>query len=381
MSMTSKERMLAAIQCQPVDHVPMTVSFWGRPRHARITWNDERGRLAFYAQRGWDAYLSMWCGIAPSPEVRVEVFHEQDETGPVLRQLWHTPAGTLQERLRVTEDWPDARDATAEKPIGLLHDFRTPRYLEAPLKTMSDLETLPYLLPDMTPAEEEGLARNCQAARKLAAEFGVAHFLDVRPGLDWLVWLSPPAAAVLCALDTPEMTHKILDHVAAVHRQRVDCQLALGIDGIIRSGWYESTDLWSPELYRQLAVPKLAAEFAAVRAAGKVAVYLMDSGVRPLLPELGRLDFDCLAGVDPATAGSTDVAYIRQQLPGKSLWGGISGPLHLGRGTPAETERAVERAFATCGKTGFILGPCVGFRCTWPWENLEACDRAWKRLR
>lgn len=63
------------------------------------------------------------------------------------------------------------------------------------------------------------------------------------------------------------------------------------------------------------------------------------------------------------------------------MWGGISGPEHLGRGTPPDTERAVERAFEACGKTGFILGPGVGIRHDWPRENIEACSRAWKRLR
>jgi hypothetical protein len=107
----------------------------------------------------------------------------------------------------------------------------------------------------------------------------------------------------------------------------------------------------------------------------------MDSGCVPLLPDLAALDFDCLAGVDPATTGGTDLACVRRGLPGKSLWGGISGPLHLGRGTPTEVEAAVERAFAACGRTGFVLGPMVGIRHNWPWENLEACDRAWRRLR
>jgi hypothetical protein len=40
-----------------------------------------------------------------------------------------------------------------------------------------------------------------------------------------------------------------------------------------------------------------------------------------------------------------------------------------------------ERAFAACGRRGFVLGPVVGFRCDWPWKNLDACDRAWRRLR
>jgi hypothetical protein len=72
---------------------------------------------------------------------------------------------------------------------------------------------------------------------------------------------------------------------------------------------------------------------------------------------------------------------VRSELPGKSLWGGISGPEHLGRGTAEEVEQAVEKAFADCGKRGFILGPGVVFRNYWPWENLEAMERTWRRLR
>jgi hypothetical protein len=134
-------------------------------------------------------------------------------------------------------------------------------------------------------------------------------------------------------------------------------------------------------MFRDLAVPELEWEIQAAKATGAAFVYLMDSGVGPLLSDLARLGFDCLAGVDPATAGGVDLAEVRRRLPGKALWGGISGPLHLGRGTPAEAERAVEQAFAACGRTGFVLGPVVGFRHDWPWENLEACDRAWRRLR
>ena len=182
-------------------------------------------------------------------------------------------------------------------------------------------------------------------------------------------------------IDSPDMIEQILAQVHAAHRRRLKLHLEVGIDGIRRSGWYESASLWSPDLFRRLAVPELEWEIQAAKAAGAVFIYLMDSGVGPLLPDLNRLALDCLKGIDPATAGGTDLAAIRRALPGKSIWGGISGPLHLGRGSPADVERAVQQAFAACGKTGFILGPAVGFRYNWPWENLEACDRAWRRLR
>ncbi len=40
-----------------------------------------------------------------------------------------------------------------------------------------------------------------------------------------------------------------------------------------------------------------------------------------------------------------------------------------------------EEAFAACGRTGFLLGPCSSFRQYYPWENMVACERAWRRLR
>lgn len=377
--MTSRERLLAAIRCEPVDRVPFAVRFWGSPRHERATWEGERERLAFYARHEWDAHLDAWCFVRPAPDVVGEVRHERDDRGAVLHQVWHTPAGEIHERLRVTDDWPEARAAT--QCVGLLHDFRPPRYVEVPFKTEEDLNALPYLLPVENAIDDDGFTCRFRELRELAVEFGVPVFADVRSGLDWLVWLFGAEQAVLRALDAPDMIRRLLDHVAAAYRRRIGFLLELGIDGVIRSGWYESADLWSPELYRALVLPTLEEEIRMTEAAGVPLVYLMDSGVPPLLPDLDRLRFHCLAGVDPATAGGTDLAEIRRRLPGKSIWGGISGPLHLGRGTPAEVEQAVTRAFDACGKTGLILGPAVGFRHNWPWQNLEACDRVWRRLR
>lgn len=378
MPMTSKERLLGAITSKTVDHVPMVIRFWDDPRHARASWQSTPERLAFFAQRGWDTTVDLWCGIPPGPEVQIEVHREQDSIGPILHQIWHTPAGDLSERLRITEDWPLAQTTTTG--IGLLHDFRTARYIEVPFKTPADLATLPYLFPTEV-TDEQRLVQEIKDARALADEFQVPLFVDVRSGLDWLIWLYPAQEAVLRTLDTPEMMGELLSGIAAAYRRRLEVYLNCGVDVIIRSGWYESADFWNPALYRQFAMPQLQWEINAAKNAGTSVVYLMDSGVDPLLPELHQMQFDCLAGIDPATAGGTELSHIRRRLPGKALWGGISGPLHLGRGTPADVEEAVEQAFTQCGKTGFILGPVVGYRHDWPWENLEACDRAWRRLR
>ena len=376
--MTTKERLLAAARCQPVDHVPLAFHFWAHPRHARAVWNNEAERLAFYRAREWDARVEIGAWVSPSPEVRVEVEYETRDGNTILHQRWHTPAGTIEERLRVTDDWPGPRDAA--NPVGFGDDFRTSRYVEFPFKTPDDLATLPYLFPHDNPLDREQLIRQHREVRALADEFQVPLTLYHDCGMDWLIWLYPAEEAVLRTQDEPEMMHALLDHINAAHNARLQTALELGVDGVIRRGWYESADFWNPALYAEFARPWLEREVAQAHAAGTVFYYLMDTGIMPLLEQLAGIPFDCLYGADPATS-QQDLAVIRRALPGKSLWGGLSGPLHLGLGTPAEVEQATNDAFDAWGTTGLILGTGVGFRYNWPWENLMALERVWKKRR
>ena len=314
--------------------------------------------------------------MSPLAEVSTETAFEMIDGQQIFRQTWHTPAGELHERLRVTDDWLQELPARH----GFLDDFRTARYLEYAFKTTADLATLPYIFPERNPADEASMAVAHAQARALADEFEVPLVGTSCDGLDWLIWLFPAQEAVLRAALEPEFIRTLLAPINTAEKQRLGFLLDLGVDAVLRRGWYESTDFWSPAMYREFAKPPLLAEVGAAHQAGLPVIYLMDSGIMPLLDELASVPFDCLLGADPATS-QQDSRVIRELLPGKALWGGISGPLELGRGTPAQTEAAVERAFAACGNRGFILGPGVGIRHDWPEENIEACDRAWRRLR
>jgi hypothetical protein len=303
-----------------------------------------------------------------------------DGEDSILHQVWHTPAGALEERLRLTDDW-----LTANRAVDYLRlddDFRPTRYVETPLKTSADLAALEHVLPIDNPADVDELKRHYQAARALGDEFGFPVAAVESAGLDWLIWLWPGEEAILRASLETDTIAQLLDHIDAATRRRLEVLLDLGVDFIVRRGWYEGTDFWSPTLFHRLARPALERQISLSSQAGTPFVYLIDSGITPILPELAALQFDCLHGADPVLARvKQDMREIRAALPGKSLWGGLSGPEHLARGTPQATERAVEEAFAACGRTGFLLGPCSSFRAYFPWENLMACERAWRRLR
>ncbi|MGD0113132.1 MAG: uroporphyrinogen decarboxylase family protein [Armatimonadota bacterium] len=374
--MTTKERLLAAIRCQEVDYVPMSMHFWHGPRHARADWHTERERLARYREWGWDTTVGLASHVGPSRDVRVEIRYE--DGGSIIHQTWHTPAGALDERLKVTEDWEAAKNVASYLPI--YDDFRSPRYIEVMIKSADDLPKLEYLFPQENAADTDGMVLQHTRARALAEEFAVPLSLHHPAGMDWLTWLYSANGAVMEALDNRPVIERTLAIINDAYARRLDLALDLGVDIVERRGWYESADFWNPSLFQSLAMPILQREIEAAHRAGAVHVYLMDTGVVPLLPLLASLPFDCLHGLEPVYA-NLDQKQVRRRLPGKSVWGGISGPEDLGRGTPASIRRAVERAFSDYGKIGFILGMAVGIRHNWPAENLSACEQAWKQLR
>jgi len=65
-----------------------------------------------------------------------------------------------------------------------------------------------------------------------------------------------------------------------------------GVDVVVRRGWYESTDFWSPGLYRRFLFDPLRREVQTAHQAGVKVSYVMNSGAMPLLPLFRELEFD-----------------------------------------------------------------------------------------
>ena len=159
-TMTCKERFVEAIHCREVDYVPMMINFWdnymvdARTKEKKV-WHNEQERLDVYKSYGWDTSIYVYVRVSPLKEVLMRRRLEQD--GAVLFQQWVTPAGTLEERLSMSEDWPEAQHGETNIPLG--HDFRTSRYIESPFKDDASYDALPYLFPEYNPIDEEAIAK------------------------------------------------------------------------------------------------------------------------------------------------------------------------------------------------------------------------------
>jgi uroporphyrinogen-III decarboxylase len=104
----------------------------------------------------------------------------------------------------------------------------------------------------------------------------------------------------------------------------------------------------------------------------------------PIADMIVESGVDVVVGIDPGEGKGTTLEAVRSGLGGKvGLWGGVSGPLTVERGTEEEVRAAVEAAIASLAPTGrFILSPVdnVTERTEVAWRNVEVFVDTWRRM-
>lgn len=143
-------------------------------------------------------------------------------------------------------------------------------------------------------------------------------------------------------------------------RSRVVLEILIdaGVDLVVRRGWYEITDFWSPDLYGRLLAEPLRMQVETAHQTGVKFTYVMNSGAMPLLSTSKEIGFDVLPNIDPVASG-TDAGEIKREIGDAiCLCGGVNNTHVLEEGTEADVREAVEGAIETLGpETGFILAP------------------------
>ena len=111
--MASRDRMLAAIQRQPVDHIPLGQLFHSTVLNtpADKQWTNQFERARVMKELGIDPTIDIWMPAPEAPpEIPVRKWLETDADGTkLLCAAYETPAGTLTAKVRRTDgDWYDA---------------------------------------------------------------------------------------------------------------------------------------------------------------------------------------------------------------------------------------------------------------------------------
>ncbi len=399
--MSSKERMLAAIRRQNVDHVPLGQLFhstiMGTPSDKQ--WANQFERAKVMKELGLDPVIDIWLPAPePPPEIKVRKWKENDPTGhdPLLCAEYDTPKGKLVQKVKQTPDWYQFThynflpqwDGNAHRPkdkfdqIDMMDDWFTRRYKVPLVNGTQDLDAFECLLKPPTGAKREEWIKKAVKAKQIAKEMDLlTQARRVSVG-DWFMWVCLIEEFCEAMIEAPEYVARFYDIVQNYNKQIIDMVLEVQPDLIVYRGWYDTPDYWGRVRHENILLPKIQALGKQIHAGGSLFCYLLTEGYTLYRDLLRRMDVDVFLGLEPLAARkSEDLAAVKAALKDRScIWGGVNACVTVGTGSDEQIQTAVKTAFETLGPAGFILNAAIYiYDDDVAWDRFMVFINAWKK--
>lgn len=378
--MTPRERVLAAMKRQPVDYVPCLPSLNPLVPEQRIGkgWQfpcgpSQEERCEYLVRElGVDAlyYIGVPYG-PPAPGVSSRTWME----GDLIHKRYVTPSGELSAAVRYDDRWPHGFD------IPFYSDFLIGHMVEPWVETERDVECIEHVLRPWEGTLSEAQRFGYDVARRWAQRLQLPVAATIGMGLTGAMHLFGSTGVCLAAAERPEALERYLEHEHRLNLRWIEMAKELGADVVIRNGFYETADFYSPAMLERFLGERLRAETRASRQAGLVTSYTLNTGLMPILGYLGGLEFDNFNSIDTGFHGFDLAAMRDSQEEKRSYWIGPSSAYHLSRGTPEAVRAAVRQCFEVLGRRGLLIGPCPSMHCIMPWENFLTMVEEWRALR
>jgi hypothetical protein len=409
MKMNSKERIFAALNGQPVDHIPLTtwcfgwkapinlrwqrngqqVPYWYSMRMEHIhtlpqVWEleDDFNRVRAWLSLGLDDILDVSVPWSMSPEVTWQdriIPASGDQACPVLVREYQTKSGPLRHAVRQTGEEPGPGWVVQPDYVPLFEDFNIPRAVKHVVTQPEEVPVVRHLF--CTPDEQasDWFYRRMRQVNAFCDQNPVAVQAWAAFGMDGVVWLMGAQGAVFMAMETPQAFAQLVDIIFEADYGRTKLAVtAPGVDIVVQRGWYSSTDFWSPRLFDRFVVPHLRELTGLAHRYGKKFAYVMTTGVEKLGLCLAEAGVDVLYFVDPVQ-DRLPLEAARQLLGGRMTLVGGTNALTLASGDRRRIREEVHRAIDVLGPTQrFILHPLDAIFPDTPWEGVEAMIDAWK---
>jgi hypothetical protein len=385
--MSSRQRMLASIRCQPVDHIPCSFMMY------KNLLSNSRTYLDFIQRQldlGLDAFVQVperspnlvsdtynLHGLPVSFDPSVEVCEWKEsipgEKWPILIKEYHTPAGILRAEVRQDPEWPYADH------VPFLDDYLEMRSRKFIIEHKEDLSALRYLLVPPTPSEVLSYQTESQPLIEFAQNRDLLLAGGWGVGADLIGWVFGLEKMIYSSYDDPNLLYELLDLIAEWNSARMKVVLSSGIDLYIKRAWYENCDFWSPKSWQKFILPILKADVDLAHQHNSLFGYLITSNAMPLLDLIVDSSVDVLIGIDPA---KWDLVQTKAKTAGKiCLWGGVNGHMTVEQGSVQDVEKEVLSAFNLFSPGGgLILSPVDNVRLDTPQttENVQALIKMWR---
>ena len=341
MSMSPRERVLAAISRRPPDRVPKTASF------------TPAALETFRQNTGADdpvEYFRM--------EPRSVGFNATTATPDFSGYLGLLPPGTT-----ITEH------GVAHVPGNFYHFTKMVHPLRN-MRTVSELQEYPW--PDMQ-ADYRHSDLECRTkALHDGGQFvqgGVGHIFELAWGMRGMEQL------FIDFSENPDFASALLDRITLDNCFIARRMAEAGADMLVLGDDVGMQDrlMMSPAAWRRWLKPCLARVIAAGRQVNPSihVFYHTDGNVLPIIPDLIEVGLTVLNPVQPECM---DPAALKKEYGDVlAFWGTIGTQTTMPFGTPEEVERTVRERIETVGEGGgLVLAPTHTLEPDVPWENILA---------
>jgi uroporphyrinogen decarboxylase len=355
MSMTSRERVLAVLNHEIPDRVPIIV---GVSNATGIKMKTYQGLKDLAGIKAPDEYIYEWpeLGTAKIDEITMQRLHSD-----VRGVLDMHPAETLN-RNRTREPHSSFIDSwgSGQKEIGSGEWFPGIHPL-ADASIIEDLEKYPGW-PDMK--DPSRIAHVKAASAKLAKENQFAILAT-----PWLLFPLERAFAMqgmgnflLNLASNPDFAVALLEKTAALCKELMEpflAELGENVD-IIKIGDDLGTQeslLMSPAMYREILKPIHAnyIKFIKERTNAKV-FFHTDGDVVPLIPDFIEMGIDILNPIQTSAGKMSDLANLKKEFGNDIIFcGGIDTHRVLPSGSPEEVRQEVKRVIDVLGEGGGFM--------------------------
>mgnify|MGYP001565667355 CR=1 FL=1 len=172
-----------------------------------------------------------------------------------------------------------------------------------------------------------------------------------------------------------DMAHFLLDRLAELARANAVTLAAAGVDVLALDDdiGMPGTMMISPATWREFFRPRLAGIIESARAAKPDlrVIYHSDGHFEPILDDLVEIG---VAAINPLQPEHMDAARIRRRFgPRLALWGTVGRQTTFAFANPGEIRREVRTRIATLGRAGLVLCPAYDIdEPDVPWGNIAA---------
>lgn len=364
--MTSKQRLVAALDRRPTDRLPVTTHHLMQSYLERCL--PGKTEAEFFAEFGMDPIH--WI-VAHRPEAGSGAEFEEG----------HVP-GFLEARRLTTTQWRFVhQEIPGQEYHTVRHSIVTPRQAlttvlqsnehtawvsERLIKEKSDIDLIADYAPQPV-CDVEAINRAAEACGENTLVRGHINGFDLygQPGCwqDACV-LHGVEEMIMATYDDPAWVHAFLGILRDRKVRYADSLRGARYDVLELGGGDASSTVISPKIFDEFVAPYDREIIAHARAAGQRIAYHTCGGMMPILERLVDLGSHALETFTPrAMGGDMDLAAAKRRIGDRVCFiGGFDQNRFFTTATPEETRAEVRRCFAEAGAGGgFILSPSDHF--------------------